>query len=80
MIGRQDLIDNPRFASRKKRGEHEAEIDAVVTEWTRKRDKHEAMRLVGPTGVPDARQQSRPAHSAPADLTIPSSHLYLGTP
>jgi crotonobetainyl-CoA:carnitine CoA-transferase CaiB-like acyl-CoA transferase len=52
VIGRQDLIDDPRFASREKRGEHEAEIDAMVTEWTRKHDKHEAMRLVGAAGVP----------------------------
>jgi len=48
----RDLLDDPRFASREKRGEHEAEIDAMVTEWTRRHDKHEAMRLVGAAGVP----------------------------
>ena len=52
VIGREDLLDDPRFASREKRGEHEAEIDAMVTEWTRRHDKHEAMRLVGAAGVP----------------------------
>jgi crotonobetainyl-CoA:carnitine CoA-transferase CaiB-like acyl-CoA transferase len=52
VIGREDLLDDPRFASREKRGEHEAEIDAMVTEWTRRHDKHEAMRLVGGAGVP----------------------------
>jgi len=45
VIGREDLLDDPRFASREARGEHEAEIDAMVSEWTRRHDKHEAMRL-----------------------------------
>ena len=52
VIGREDLLDDPRFASREARGEHEAEIDAMVSEWTRRHDKHEAMRLVGAAGVP----------------------------
>ena len=52
VIGREDLLDDPRFATREKRGEHETEIDAMVTEWTMKHDKHEAMRLVGAAGVP----------------------------
>jgi crotonobetainyl-CoA:carnitine CoA-transferase CaiB-like acyl-CoA transferase len=52
VIGREDLLDDPRFASREARGEHEAEIDTIVSEWTRRHDKHEAMRLVGAAGVP----------------------------
>ena len=52
VIGREDLLDDPRFASREKRGEHEVEIDAMIAEWTRRHDKHEAMRLVGAAGVP----------------------------
>jgi formyl-CoA transferase len=52
VIDREDLLEDPRFASRESRGEHEAEIDALVTEWTRRHDKHEAMRLVGAAGVP----------------------------
>src|SRR5215469_10373421 len=46
VIGREDLIDDPRFATR------EAEIDAMISEWTRRHDKHEAMRLIGAAGVP----------------------------
>ncbi|MBO0738984.1 MAG: CoA transferase [Alphaproteobacteria bacterium] len=30
--------------------EHEAEIDQII-DWTRRRDKHEAMRLIGDAGV-----------------------------
>jgi crotonobetainyl-CoA:carnitine CoA-transferase CaiB-like acyl-CoA transferase len=51
-IGREDLIDDPRFATREARSQHEAEIDQMITEWTRRHDKHEAMRLIGAAGVP----------------------------
>src|SRR5215471_8900178 len=37
---------------REARGQHEAEIDAMISEWTRRHDKHEAMRLIGAAGVP----------------------------
>jgi formyl-CoA transferase len=52
VIGHEDLIQDPRFATREARAKHEAEIDAMVSEWTRQHDKHEAMRLVGAAGVP----------------------------
>ena len=52
VLGREDLLDDPRFASRETRAEYEAEVDAVISEWTRRHDKHEAMRLVGAAGVP----------------------------
>ncbi len=52
VIGHEDLIQDPRFATREARAQHEAEIDAMVSEWTRRHDKHEAMRLVGAAGVP----------------------------
>ena len=31
---------------------HEAEVDAMIADWTRRHDKHEAMRLIGAAGVP----------------------------
>ena len=52
VIGQEDLLEDPRFATREARGRHEAEIDAMISEWTRQHDKHEAMRLVGAAGVP----------------------------
>ncbi len=52
VIGHEDLIQDPRFATREARAKHEAEIDAMVSEWTHRHDKHEAMRLVGAAGVP----------------------------
>jgi crotonobetainyl-CoA:carnitine CoA-transferase CaiB-like acyl-CoA transferase len=52
VVGRADLIDDPRFATAAARVRHEAEVDALLSEWTRRHDKHEAMRLVGAAGVP----------------------------
>jgi formyl-CoA transferase len=52
VIGHADLIEDPRFATREARGQHEAEIDRMISAWTRRHDKHEAMRLIGGAGVP----------------------------
>ena len=51
-IGREELVDDPRFATPEARSRHEAAIEAMLTEWTMRHDKHEAMRLVGAAGVP----------------------------
>ena len=52
VLGREDLIGNPDYDSPKARGERIAEINDMVTDWTRRRDKHEAMRIIGAAGVP----------------------------
>jgi formyl-CoA transferase len=52
VIGREDLIGDPRYDTQAARCEREAEIDAMVSEWTRKRDKFEAEALLGRAGIP----------------------------
>jgi formyl-CoA transferase len=52
VIGQEDLLEDPRFATREARAQHEAEIDRMIADWTRRHDKHEAMRLIGGAGVP----------------------------
>jgi formyl-CoA transferase len=52
VIGRPDLKHDSRFATMTGRGDHKAEIDAIVTEWTSARDKFEAMETLGKAGVP----------------------------
>jgi formyl-CoA transferase len=52
LIGREDLLDDPRFATPEARFEHNDEVNAVVAEWTRTRDKREVMELIGAAGVP----------------------------
>jgi formyl-CoA transferase len=52
IIGREDLADDPRFATGHDRAAHEKEIDAIVGEWTRQHDKREAMEKLIAVGVP----------------------------
>ena len=52
VLGREDLIGDPRYETPEARTEHEAEVDAIVAEWTKQHDKHEAMRLIGSAGIP----------------------------
>src|SRR5439155_6033 len=51
-IGREELIDDPRFTTPEARFEHNEEVNAVVAEWTRSRDKREVMEVIGSAGVP----------------------------
>ena len=46
-IGRKDLIGDPRYDTREARVEHEAEVEEIISSWTRKHDKYEAMRVIG---------------------------------
>jgi crotonobetainyl-CoA:carnitine CoA-transferase CaiB-like acyl-CoA transferase len=52
VIGRNDLIGDPRFDTGVARQEREGEIDAMIAAWTRRHDKREAMRVLGDAGVP----------------------------
>src|ERR1700682_2698657 len=52
VIGRKDLIGDPRFDTAAARLEHEPEVDAMIAAWTRQHDKREAMRVLGGAGVP----------------------------
>jgi formyl-CoA transferase len=52
LIGRPDLIGDPRYDTPAARAEREEEVDALVSAWTEKHTKHEAMALVGGAGIP----------------------------
>jgi formyl-CoA transferase len=52
VIGRKDLIGDPRFDSGAARLEREPEIDEMIAAWTRRYDKRDAMRLLADAGVP----------------------------
>jgi formyl-CoA transferase len=52
VLGREELIGDPRFETPAARQAHEAEVNALVTDWTRKHDKHEAMKIIGAAGIP----------------------------
>jgi crotonobetainyl-CoA:carnitine CoA-transferase CaiB-like acyl-CoA transferase len=52
LIGREELIDDPRFATGNDRVAHSKELDAIIGEWTRQHDKREAMEKLIAVGVP----------------------------
>jgi crotonobetainyl-CoA:carnitine CoA-transferase CaiB-like acyl-CoA transferase len=52
LIGREDLIDDPRFATPGDRVVHEKELDPIIGEWTRHHEKREAMEKLIGVGVP----------------------------
>ena len=52
VIGRKDLIGDPRFDTAAARLDHEHAVDEAISAWTRQHDKREAMRILGNAGVP----------------------------
>ena len=52
LMGREDLKEDPRYATPPSRALHAPEIDAIVSAWTIQYDKLEVMRMLGDAGVP----------------------------
>ncbi|MBV9858975.1 MAG: CoA transferase [Alphaproteobacteria bacterium] len=52
VIGREDLLGDPRFSTNDLRNQHEDVINDAIAEWTREHTKEEAMRVIGAAGVP----------------------------
>ncbi len=52
VMGREDLANDPRFASPGARVKHAPDVDALVAEWCAQRTKIEAMETLQQAGVP----------------------------
>jgi formyl-CoA transferase len=52
VIGREDLINDPRFATGDVRVANEKELDEIVGAWTKQHDKREAMEALIGVSVP----------------------------
>ena len=52
VLGQPELAADPRFATPDARWENRAALEAIVSDWTRQRSKHEVMQLLGDAGVP----------------------------
>jgi formyl-CoA transferase len=52
LIGREELIDDPRFATGNDRVAHGKELDAIIGEWTKQHSKRDAMEKLIAVGVP----------------------------
>lgn len=51
VIEREDLLDDPRFATPQARANHVKEVDEIVQAWCRDRTKYEVMETLGRAGV-----------------------------
>ncbi|MGH8704259.1 MAG: CaiB/BaiF CoA transferase family protein [Burkholderiales bacterium] len=54
LIGRKDMLTDPRFADNRSRMEHAAELNAVVAEWIGARPLAETVARLSEAGVPAA--------------------------
>lgn len=52
VVGREELIGDPRYATPLDRVNRETEVDEIIAAWTRTRSKHDAMRAVGEANIP----------------------------
>ena len=52
VIGREDLLEDPRFVTNKDRFANRDELDEVLTPWIAERTKVEVMETLGQAGVP----------------------------
>jgi formyl-CoA transferase len=52
VLGRPDLKDEPRFATPQARVKCVDEINRIIGAWTAQHTKHEAMKILGESGVP----------------------------
>lgn len=52
VIGREDMIGDPRFATPQKRAENVAAVNEILAPWFLTRDKREAMEILGKAKVP----------------------------
>jgi formyl-CoA transferase len=51
-VGREDLVDDARYATTELRWERRDEVNAIVEAWTMQRSKHDAARTLSAAGVP----------------------------
>jgi len=52
VIGRPELLEDPRFASAEARWENRQALNAIIEAWTMGQNKHEVMRRMAEAGVP----------------------------
>lgn len=81
---RLDLVADPRFDTGEKREQNGAALFEEVAAWTRKHEKHEAMRILAAAGVPcsavlDTRDLHHDPHLAARDFIRTVEHRDRGS-
>lgn len=84
LMGLDDMVGDPRFASPESRYMHREIIDAAIRQWTRQHDKHTVMRMLGDAGVPagavlDTLELSQDPHLRERGVFVTVDHPVRGT-
>ena len=74
LIGREDLIGDPLYATPMDRVEREPEVDEIIAAWTRHHTKHEAMELIGQRRHPVRRGARHDGTAERPDLRAARHH------
>ncbi len=51
-MGREDLIEDHRYATAEARLENSQAVDSLIEEWTTQHTKHDVMQILGKVGIP----------------------------
>ncbi len=83
LIGRDDLIEDDRYATPKARAQRVAEVDEIVESWTMKHTKYEVMHILGSGGIPvgaclDARDIHTDPHLLERGMIVTIDHPKRG--
>lgn len=83
VVGREDLIGDPRFASPQERAKHVDEVDALLAEWCRERTKIDVMETLQRGGVPagavfDTQELSENPHFRKSGMVATIEHPVRG--
>ncbi len=83
VIGRADLIGNPKYRDANTRWQYVAEIDKMIEDWTRKQGAYEAFHLLARAGVPvgitlNTTQMMSDPHYIKREMVIELDHPHRG--
>jgi formyl-CoA transferase len=84
IIGREELLDDERFGDITQLHHYNDEIEAMVSEWTKRHTKHEVMDLLGKAGVPcgaclDTKEILEDPHLRERGMVVDVEHPTRGT-
>jgi len=82
-MGREDLVGDARYETGEARWKNKAEVDALVEDWTSKRDKRDVMAVLAAAGVPcgavlDTGEVLTDPHLLARDMIVEVQHPVRG--